>query len=83
MHHQLINLPGMRVAFISPVIAYSRKAPTILEYFSFWLCSAMELPGTFRLPQVGDEERIYFEIPTTTYDAFGLGRSALLALCKT
>jgi hypothetical protein len=72
----------MRVAFVSPVIQFNQKQPTILEHVIFWLSSAMRLPGTFRLPQVGDEEVHPCETPSTAYDILFFGLKTVLALCE-
>ncbi|KAF9532954.1 hypothetical protein CPB83DRAFT_590328 [Crepidotus variabilis] len=74
---------GMRVAFVSPVITYSRSKPSILEIFLYWVCSAMNQPGTFRLPQVGDDVLDPYEVPCTAYDVLFFGHRAVLALCDT
>lgn len=72
----------MRVAFVSPVIAYDKKQPTVLEHVLFWLCSASNLPGTFRFPQVGDEIQRPCETPCSAYDILFFGHEAVLALCE-
>lgn len=73
----------MRVGFVSPVLTFSRKQPTILEYVLFWTYSAMNLPGGFRLPQVGGEVEYPCETPCNAYDLLFFGYQTVLALCET
>jgi hypothetical protein len=75
-------MQGMRVAFVSPVIPYNQKQPTVLEHVIFWLSSAIKLPGTFRLPQVGDKGIHPCETPSTAYDILFFGHEAVVALCE-
>lgn len=72
----------MRAAFVSPIITYDKKQPTVLEHVLFWLCSASGLSGTFLFPQVGDEIRRPCETPCSAYDILFFGHEAVLALCE-
>ena len=43
------------MAFVTPVFECNCQTPTVVEVLTCWTASVMDLPGTFKMPQVGTE----------------------------
>ncbi|KAF7304857.1 Microtubule associated protein [Mycena kentingensis (nom. inval.)] len=74
---------GWTSAFVTDVYDFNSYSPTIIEWLSFWVASAMRLKGWKRIPQVGAEPLfVPTETPCTVYDLFSAGsvEAALVSL---
>jgi hypothetical protein len=51
---KLMQIPGMKTAFVSQVYSYMNDSPTILQLVVYWLASSSNgaIPGTLDIPQV-------------------------------
>jgi hypothetical protein len=72
---------GWTKAFVSAVYSFDSCSPTILECLLFWLVSAMGLPGSWEIPEVGFEpEYRPLEHPCAVYDVMMQQPKAAIAL---
>jgi hypothetical protein len=70
---------GWTTAFVSPVFEWNHEDPTVVATLTYWTASAMGLPGTWDMPEVGAE---------TAYSTSGLwyyvmGQAAKIPGAKT
>ncbi|KAJ7172503.1 hypothetical protein C8R46DRAFT_1161910 [Mycena filopes] len=65
---------GWTAAFVSGVQAFDTVSPTITEWLTFWVASAMRLQGRHTIPKVCDEPPyIPHQVPCTVYDVLSAG----------
>jgi hypothetical protein len=55
VYPKLMQVSGMKTAFVSQVYSYMNDSPTILQLLVYWLASSSDgaIQGTFDIPQVG------------------------------
>ncbi|KAH9484310.1 hypothetical protein JR316_0003791 [Psilocybe cubensis] len=68
---------GGGVAFISSVFHYKNRSPTLLEWLTYWMATAMKAPDTKVLPRVYEPitESLAFEIDSDKPFSAGRARS--------
>ncbi|KAJ6630775.1 hypothetical protein B0H10DRAFT_2160169 [Mycena sp. CBHHK59/15] len=72
---------GWTAAFVTGVYNFDTFSPTVLEWLTFWVASAMRLKGWRQLPKVCDEPPYHpHETPCTVYDIMGHNPDSALAL---
>ncbi|KAJ7155992.1 hypothetical protein C8R43DRAFT_1087364 [Mycena crocata] len=72
---------GWTAAFVTGVCDFNAYSPTVVEWLTFWVASAMRLKGWRGIPKVCDEP-LYLpcEVPCTVYDISGCDPDSALAL---
>jgi hypothetical protein len=71
---------GWTTAFISNPYNFDTYGPTILEWLTFWVASAMEIEGSVMIPQVCNEAAyVALEVSCTVYDIMGQNSVATAA----
>jgi len=78
----LVNyLSGWTRGFVSPLFKWNDQLPTVLQALTYWIASAMDLPGAWVMPEVGVEpEYSRSEIPCAVYDIMDQNLAAAIAL---
>ncbi|KAJ2937047.1 hypothetical protein H1R20_g33, partial [Candolleomyces eurysporus] len=74
---------GYTQAWVTSILDFDSKTPTIIEALTYWVASAMGRPGGILPPKVGFEiDPNSFQRPSTAYDllAYG-GAEVIMALC--
>lgn len=72
---------GWTAAFVTGVYNFDALRPTVIEWLTFWVASAMRLQGWRTIPKVCDEPPyLPNEIPCTVYDVLSGGGSDSAAL---
>ncbi|KDQ60847.1 hypothetical protein JAAARDRAFT_55585 [Jaapia argillacea MUCL 33604] len=72
---------GWTRAFVSPIISFDSEEPTVLSCLVYWFASSTGLPGTWKIPKVGDEPlAIPSEFICDVFDVMHCDAKAALAL---
>ncbi|KAJ7449782.1 hypothetical protein FB451DRAFT_737367 [Mycena latifolia] len=72
---------GWTAAFVTGVCDYNAYSPTVIEWLTFWVASAMRLKGWRAIPKVCEEPAyIPHHCPCTVYDVMGHNPDSALAL---
>ncbi|KAJ7774799.1 hypothetical protein B0H16DRAFT_74878 [Mycena metata] len=64
---------GWTAAFVSGVHNFDSLSPTIIEWLTFWVASAMRLQGLHAIPKVCEPPYLPHEVPCTVYDVLPAG----------
>ncbi|KAJ7219247.1 hypothetical protein GGX14DRAFT_435292 [Mycena pura] len=65
---------GWTAAWVTAVCDFDSYSPTVIEWLTFWVASAMRLKGWRSIPKVRDEPPfVPSEIPCTVYDTLSGG----------
>ncbi|KAJ7709933.1 hypothetical protein B0H17DRAFT_1191069 [Mycena rosella] len=72
---------GWTAAFVTGVCDYNAYSPTVIEWLTFWVASAMRLKGLRAIPKVCEEPAyLPYHCLCTVYDVMGHNPDSALAL---